>query len=58
VRTIQTRIGAVEVAEVKIRDRAAASDGERIRFTSVKLLASNHDNTYMMIDATIGTTRP
>jgi hypothetical protein len=33
-RTIQTGIGAVEVARVKIRDRAAGSDGERIRFTS------------------------
>src|SRR5271163_4863286 len=33
-RTIQTGIGAVEVARVKIRDRGAASDGERIRFTS------------------------
>src|SRR5664280_2527788 len=31
-RTIQTGIGAVEVARVKIRDRGAASDGERIRF--------------------------
>src|SRR5947199_400414 len=37
VRTIQTGIGAVEVARVKIRDRAAASDGERIRFTSAIL---------------------
>jgi transposase-like protein len=36
-RTIQTGIGAVEVARVKIRDRAAASDGERIRFTSAIL---------------------
>src|SRR3982075_2797717 len=33
VRTIQTGIGAVEVARVKIRDRAAASEGERVRFT-------------------------
>jgi hypothetical protein len=37
VRTIQTGIGAVEVARVKIRDCAAASDGERIRFTSAIL---------------------
>jgi transposase-like protein len=37
VRTIQTGIGAVEVARVKIRDRAAPSDGERIRFTSAIL---------------------
>ena len=37
VRTIQTGIGAVEVARVKIRDRAAASDGERVRFTSAIL---------------------
>src|ERR1700712_5367993 len=36
-RTIQTGIGAVEVARVKIRDRGAASDGERIRFTSAIL---------------------
>jgi len=36
-RTIQTGIGAVEVARVKIRDRAAAEDGERIRFTSAIL---------------------
>ena len=36
-RTIQTGIGAVEVARVKIRDRAAPSDGERIRFTSTIL---------------------
>jgi transposase-like protein len=36
-RTIQTGIGAVEVARVKIRDRAAASGGERIRFTSAIL---------------------
>jgi transposase-like protein len=34
-RTIQTGIGAVEVARVKIRDRGA--DGERIRFTSAIL---------------------
>ena len=37
VRTIQTGIGAVEVERVKIRDRAAASDGERVRFTSAIL---------------------
>ena len=37
VRSIQTGIGAVEVARVKIRDRAAASDGQRIRFTSAIL---------------------
>ena len=37
VRTVQTGIGAVEVARVKIRDRAAASDGERIRFASAIL---------------------
>src|SRR4030081_1185845 len=36
-RTIQTGIGAVEVARVKIRDRGAASEGERIRFTSAIL---------------------
>ena len=36
-RTIQTGIGAVKVARVKIRDRGAASDGERIRFTSAIL---------------------
>jgi hypothetical protein len=32
-RTIQTGIGPVEVERVKIRDRAAAEDGDRIRFT-------------------------
>jgi hypothetical protein len=37
VRTIQTGIGAVEVARVKIRDRATASDVERLRFTSAIL---------------------
>ena len=37
VRTIQTGIGAVEVARVKIRDRAAPGDDERIRFTSAIL---------------------
>ena len=36
-RTIQTGIGPVEVARVKIRDRGAAGDGERIRFTSAIL---------------------
>jgi transposase-like protein len=36
-RTIQTGIGAVEVARVKIRDRAAVGDGERIRFSSAIL---------------------
>ncbi len=36
-RTIQTGIGPVEVERVKIRDRATAEDGERIRFTSAIL---------------------
>ncbi|MGY4467475.1 putative transposase [Bradyrhizobium sp. LB9.1b] len=36
-RTIQTGIGPVEVARAKIRDRGAASDGERIRFSSAIL---------------------
>src|SRR6266480_337688 len=36
-RTIQTGIGPVEVDRVKIRDRWAASAGERVRFTSVIL---------------------
>lgn len=36
-RTIQTGIGAIEVARVKIRDRGAAGGGERIRFTSAIL---------------------
>jgi transposase-like protein len=36
-RTIQTGIGPVEVARVKIRDRAVAGAGERIRFTSAIL---------------------
>src|SRR3979411_2815895 len=36
-RTIQTGIGAVKDARGKIRDRGAASDGERIRFTSAIL---------------------
>jgi putative transposase len=33
-RAIQTGIGPVEVLCVKIRDRGATSNGERIRFTS------------------------
>lgn len=37
VRTIQTGIGPVEVARGMIRDRGAAGDGERIRFTSAIL---------------------
>src|SRR3981189_1384249 len=37
VRTIQTGIGAVEGGRGKSRDRAAASDGERVRFTSAIL---------------------
>jgi putative transposase len=36
-RTIQTGIGPVDVNRVRIRDRGAASDGERIRFTSAIL---------------------
>ena len=36
-RTIQTGIGAVEVSSVKIRDRGAAIDGDRIRFSSAIL---------------------
>jgi transposase-like protein len=36
-RTIQTGIGPVEVERVKIRDRGATGDGERIRFTSAIL---------------------
>ena len=36
-RTIQTGIGPVEVERAKIRDRGAASEGERIRFTSAIL---------------------
>src|SRR3989454_6291118 len=36
-RTIQTGIGPVEVARVKIRDRGPAGAGERIRFTSAIL---------------------
>jgi putative transposase len=33
-RTIQTGIGPVEVQRVKVRDRAPAKSGERVRFTS------------------------
>jgi len=33
-RMIQTGIGAIEVQQVKIRDRALRPDGERIRFNS------------------------
>src|ERR1039457_1675235 len=36
-RTIQTGIGPVEVSAVKIRDRGAAIDGDRIRFPSAIL---------------------
>jgi hypothetical protein len=36
-RTIQTGIGPVEVSSVKIQDRGAAIDGERIRFSSAIL---------------------
>jgi transposase-like protein len=36
-RTIQTGIGPVEVSRVKIRDREAAGESERIRFTSAIL---------------------
>jgi putative transposase len=36
-RTIQTGIGPIEVERAKIRDRGAAGDGERIRFTSAIL---------------------
>ena len=36
-RAVQTGIGPIEVSRVKIRDREAASDGERIRFTSAIL---------------------
>ena len=36
-RTIQTGIGPVAVSSVKIRDRGAAIDGERIRFSSAIL---------------------
>src|SRR4051794_314352 len=34
---IQTRIGPVEVARAKFRDRGASSEGERIRFSSAIL---------------------
>jgi putative transposase len=36
-RTIATGIGPIEVARAKIRDRGAAGDGERIRFSSAIL---------------------
>jgi hypothetical protein len=36
-RAIQTGIGPVEVSRVKVRDRGAASESERIRFTSAIL---------------------
>lgn len=36
-RTIQTGIGPVEISAVKIRDRGASLDGERIRFSSAIL---------------------
>src|SRR5580704_17271560 len=36
-RTIQTGIRVIEVARVKILDRGAAGDGERIRFSSAIL---------------------
>ena len=36
-RVIQTGIGPVEVQRVKLRDRGAGADGERIRFTSAIL---------------------
>src|ERR1700682_5275414 len=36
-RTIQTGIGPVEVSSVKIRDRGATFDGDRIRFSSAIL---------------------
>ena len=36
-RVIQTGIGPVEVQRVKLRDRGAGADGERIRFTSTIL---------------------
>jgi putative transposase len=36
-RAIQTGIGPIDVERVKIRDRGATSDGERIRFTSAIL---------------------
>src|SRR5215212_2567800 len=36
-RLVQTGIGAVPVRRVKLRDRGAGPDGERIRFTSALL---------------------
>ena len=36
-RTIQTGIGPVEVRRVKIRDRGAVGEADRIRFTSALL---------------------
>jgi hypothetical protein len=33
-RTVQTGIGPVEVRRAKVRDRAPAESGERVRFTS------------------------
>ena len=33
-RTVQTGLGPVEVRRVKVRDRAPAETGERVRFTS------------------------
>ena len=36
-RTVQTGIGPVEVQRVKVRDRAPAETGERVRFTSAIL---------------------
>ena len=37
IRTIQTGIGPVEVERVKVRDRGAAGERDRIRFTSAIL---------------------
>lgn len=36
-RVIQTGIGPVEVQRIKLRDRGAGTDGERVRFTSAIL---------------------
>ncbi len=36
-RLVQTGIGPVEVQRVRLRDRSADKDGERIRFTSALL---------------------
>ena len=36
-RTIQTGIGPVEISRVKVRDRGATGDGDRIRFSSAIL---------------------